>query len=160
MKRILFTLLLAVVLMGGIAVECALAADRNYKIENCNRKKLWEDFSIHLQIHKSDLIEFLNKNIKPNKEGPKLSESDYKDIEKFDKKFHYYISECILFMKEANQLIDFIYKINPDKALDTSMEFIRLFSRQDIPYINTWNATTQIDTFSFNFGPLRPNEIY
>ncbi len=160
MKRILFTLLLAVVLWGGIVAEGALAADRNYTITNCNRKKLWEDVSSRIQVHKPELIEYLKENIKSDKERPQLSESDYKVIEEFDKSIQWHVSECILFMREANQLIDSIYKVNSENADNISWYFIDLFSRKDIPYIRLWNRNTEKRSFSFNFSPLEPEKIY
>ncbi len=160
MKRILFTLLLAVVLWGGIVVESALAADRNYKIENCDRKKLWEGFSIELQIEKPELIEFLDKYVKPTKEAPKLNESDYKDIEQFDQKFQWNVSECILFFKEANQLINSVYELDNKQATNISWVFTYLFSRMDIPYVDFYNRTTDKWSFTFNFAPLRQGKTY
>ncbi len=160
MKRILFTLLLAVVLYGGIAVEGVLAADRNYKIKNCNRKKLWEDFSIYLQIYDPETIEFLDKKIKPNKEAPKLTESDYEEIEKFDKKLHYYISECILLMKEINQLTRNVSDVNPNKAFDITIRFKYILVMNDIPFLSKWNKRENRQLFSINFAPLMPGKSF
>ncbi len=147
-------------LFGGIAVECALAADRNYKIENCDRKKLWEDFSIHLQTHKPELIEFLDKNVNPTKEGPKLSESDFKDVEQFDKKIQWHISECILIMKEINQLSLSAYTIDPDKSWIITFYFEDILVQNKIPFIEKWTKKENRKLFSINFAPLRPEKTF
>ncbi len=140
--------------------QSAWAADRNYKVENCDRQKLWADFADDLKWHEPELTEFLNQNIHPNKDRPKLTQSDYKDIDRFDKKIRWHVSECILLMKEINQLTLAAYKTDPKKAWNISWRFNRALVRNDIPFVSKLSLKENRKIFTTNFAPLMPEKTF
>ncbi len=159
MKRILFTLLMAVVLWGGIAVEGVLAADRNYMVENCERSVAWPEILRIIRWHAPELKEFIEKNVKPTQENPKLTEEDHKQVEQFDKNIQWYVSECILLMKEINVLVKAVHDIDPEETFIIGFNIKRSLVMLDIPFIYHYNKKYDF-VFSVNFAPLTPDKTF
>ncbi len=156
MKRILFTLLMAVVLMVGIAVECAEAGKRKYNIKNCDRSKVWKKILSNIHWDNPNLEKFIEKNIEPVNIDPQLNDDDYLTLEKFDKKLHWHVSECLLLMKEINVLVKSVHEKDPEKTFFIAMSINGAIVSLDIPFL--WNSKSVNDlvVFSFNLSPFLP----
>ncbi len=160
MKRIFITIIMAVVLYGGIAVECAVAADRNYKIENCNRKKVWTEVFDYINWNNQNLKVFIEKNIKPTKEDPKLTEDDYKQIEQLDKNIQWFASECVLLMKEINVLIKAVHEVDPEQTFYIANIIEKNLNKEQIPSLWNSKGVNDLAVFSFNFAPFSPEKNF
>ena len=158
MKRILFTLVMAVVLWGGIAVEGVLAADRNYNVKNCERSVVWPEILKDIEWD-PELKEFMEKNIHTTKENPKLTEEDYQQIEQFDKKIQWYVSECILLMKEINVLVKAVHDKDPEQTFSIGLNIKGTLVSLDIPFLYNYTMDYHF-VFSVNFAPLTPGKTF
>ncbi len=153
MKRILFTLLMAVVLFGGIAVECAEAGKRKYNIKYCSRDRLWKDILLDIRWSAPKLKRFLDENIKPVNQDPQLSPDDHMILEQFDKKLRWYVSECLLLMKEINILIKEVHRVNPEQDFFIAINIHKTLVKNNIPFIEN-RSEQKYYIFSFNLSPF------
>ncbi len=160
MKRILFTLLMAVVLIGGIVVDGVLAADRDYKIKNCQRTKVWPEILDHIRLGNPELKDFIEKNIKPTREDPLLSKDDFQEIERLDKNIQWYAAECVLLMKEINILVKAVHEVDPEETFFIANPIYRILGKLKIPVIVNSKGVNDLAVFSFNFSPFSPEETY
>ena len=159
MKRIFITMTLMVVLIGVTCVQSVLAADRNYNVKNCERSIAWPEILKDIRWDDPELKQFIEENIKPTQQNPKLTEEDYQQIEQFDKKIQWYVSECILLMKEVNILNKAIHDKNPEQTFSIGFNIKRTFAKLDIPFIYHYNMDYDF-VFSVNFAPLTPGKTF
>ncbi len=157
MRPILMTFVVAGFLIG--VSPFGNAADRNYRIENCSRAQLWPEILKDLKWRDPETAEFIDKNIKPAKERPQLTEEDYQQIERFDKKIHYFLSECMLLIKEINILIKEVHKIDPDKTWAVGIEATKTLNKYEIPFNYKYTKKDEFILY-FIFAPLTPGETF
>ncbi len=156
-KLTIISLILICFLFSG--TRFGNAANRNYRVENCSRAQLWPEILKDLKWRDPETAEFIDKNIKPVQERPQLTDEDYQQIERFDKRIHYFLSECMLLIKEVNVLIKEVHKIDPNKTWAVGDEIRGTLDKYEIPFDYKY---TKKDEFIFYviFAPLTPGETF
>ncbi len=151
MRRILFTIA-ALLLPFSTSIG---AEELTYNLKNCDRSIIWPAILKDLELRAPDIVEFVKKNIERPTDKPKLTAEDYKQVYLFQEPYHWNISECILLMKEINQLILAINQKSPDLSSEIAIEIKGTLNVFEIPYINSWNMNTYLDIFSMNFSSIK-----
>ncbi len=157
MRRIFITILVVALFTGSPTL--GNAADRNYIIENCDRSILWPAILKDLETRDPATSDFVKNNVKIPKEKPRLTADDLKQIQYFDPKLHWHVSECILLMKEINQFVSAVHKFGHPRSWDVSMEIEGTLNIYDIPFISIWDKTKKY-VFLVNFSKLRPHKNF
>ncbi len=143
------------IFLFGVAPTIVIAGDGGYDIENCDRDKLWPLILSDMKRLDPKTANYIDKNIQPSKKRLTLTVADYKEIDKFPEPYRRDISECILLMKEINQIILAIHKNNKDMSSLTALEFEDILGMYQIPFIFIWNRNNQLITFTFDLTTVK-----
>ncbi len=131
------------------------AGDGGYDIENCDRGKIWPLILSDMKRLDPKTANYIDQNIQPSKKRPTLTVADYKEIDKFPEPYRKDISECILLMKEINQLILTIHKKDTEISIITSLDIEQFLGMHEIPFIYLWNSQKKLITFTFDFTTVK-----
>ncbi len=145
MRRILIIFVVVGLFISG--PQIGNAADQNYIIENCDREYLWAEILKDIRWRAPEDAKFIEEHIQPTKNHPKLTEKDYRDIDKMDKAIRWYASECILLMKEINEFLGAIHSKNSDIAMGLTFEIDGTLNKFDIPFFRHFNRENEFKPF-------------
>ncbi len=148
MRPILILLIVTGLLMS--VPQTGNAADQNYIIENCDREWLWAEILKDIRWRAPEESKFIEEHIKPTKNRPKLTEKDFRDIDKMDKEIRWYASECILLMKEINEFLGAIHSKNSRMGSRLAFTIDGTLNKYDIPFFRDFNRENNLKPF-FNF---------
>ncbi len=156
MRRILILLIVFGLLMSG--PQIVNAADQNYIIENCDREYLWTEILKDIRWRALEEAKFIEEHIQPTPNRPKLTEKDFRDIDKLDKKIRWYASECILLMKEINEFMSAIHSKKPNMGSELAFEVDGTLNKFDIPFFRHFDRENDFKPFfEFKYYLYKPS---
>ncbi len=156
MRPILILLIATGLFLSG--PQTGNAADQNYIIENCDREWLWAEILKDIRWRAPEEAKFIEEHIQPTQNRPKLTEKDYRDIDKMDKAIRWYASECILLMKEINEFLGAIHSKNSNMGSELAFEVDGTLNKFEIPFIRNFNRENDFKPFfEFKYYLYKPS---